>query len=367
LTPEEIATIKGWIDAGALPPTAPAAPKELAVPKISPRVQPRNPINALAFSPSDNYLAVARHGEVELCSPDNLKLIHKLSGHKGNVNALAFSPDGKWLFAAGGEPVLLGEVRQWKIEDGSLERVLEGHKDAIYSLALSPDGKTLATGSYDQKIKIWDLESGKEIKTLSGHNGCVYRLAFRKDGTILASASADRTVKLWDVASGERRDTLTQSLKELYALAFTPDGKRLVAGGADNRIRLWKIGDAAAEGSDVMLESKFAHEGAILSLVFSADGKTLVSSADDKTVKLWEASGVKERMVLEKQSDWAPALAFVNQNRVVVGRLDGTLSSYDVGSGKLLVTIENSTKEANESAAGGKLANASATSVSKGK
>src|SRR5262245_49497619 len=28
LTPEEIATIQGWIDAGALPPSAPVAPKE---------------------------------------------------------------------------------------------------------------------------------------------------------------------------------------------------------------------------------------------------------------------------------------------------------------------------------------------------
>ena len=367
LTAEEIATIKGWIDAGALPPTVPAAPKELAVPKISPKVQARNPINALAFSPSGKYLAVARYGEVELRSPDNLKVIRTLSGHKGNVNALAFSADGGRLFAGGGQPVLSGEVRQWKLEDGSLERVLEGHKDAIYSLALSPDGKTLATGSYDQKIKIWDLVSGKEIKMLSGHNGCVYHLAFRKDGKILASASADRTVKLWDVESGERRDTLTQSLKELYSLAFSPDGKWLVAGGADNRIRLWEIGEAAAEASDHMLESKFAHEGAILSLVFSADGKTLVSSGDDKTVKLWDAAGVKERMVLEKQSDWAPAVAFVNENTLAVGRLDGTLSSYDVGSGKLLVSSENLKKEAPQSGAGDKLANASATSASKGK
>src|SRR5204862_4291316 len=145
---------------------------------------------------------------------------------------------------------------------------------------------------------------------LSGHNGCVYRLSFRPDGKILASASADRTVKLWDVVSGERRETLSQSFKELYAAAFSPDGKRLVAGGADNRIRVWQISETAAETTNPLLHSRFAHEGAILQIAFSADGKSLLSAADDRTVKIWEADEIKERLLLEKQSDWPPAITF---------------------------------------------------------
>jgi hypothetical protein len=60
-------------------------------------------------------------------------------------------------------------------------------------------------------------------------------------------------------------------------------------------------------------------------------------------------------------------MAFVSETTVVVGRLDGTLSSYDVVSGKLLVSVESSMKAANECAKDGKLANASAAPVSKGK
>ncbi len=335
LEAEETALIKAWIDAGAKPPTEKKV-RELAVPKIQPKVAPRRSINALAYAPGPKLIAAARYGEVELRSAESHALVRTLAGHRGSVNALVFSADGQQLFAAAGEAALFGEVRQWNVADGKLIRVIEGHRDALYALALSPDGATLATGSYDQKIKLWRVSTGEEIKTLSGHNGCVFDLAFRPDGKILASGSADRTVKLWDVASGERRDTLSQSLKELYTVAFSPDGKRLVAGGVDNRIRVWEISDTAAETTNPLLEARFAHEGAILKIVYSKDGKTLLTSADDRTVKLWNAPEVKERLLLEKQPDWAPALALALDNKLaVVGRLDGTMQYYDTASGKV--------------------------------
>ena len=341
LTPQEITTIKNWIDAGARGPAIAAAPKELVVPKIPPKARARNPVNALAFSSAAKLVAVGRYGEVELRSPTDLGLARVLRGQIGNVNALAFSADGGQLFAAGGQPGLFGEIRQWNVREGKLIRVLEGHKDALYAVALSADGSILATGGYDQKIKLWNVETGKEIRALSGHNGCVYHLSFRPDGKILASASADRTVKLWDVASGERRETLSQSFKELYAAAFSPDGQRLVAGGADNRIRVWQISETAAETTNPLLRSQFAHEGVILNLLFSADGKTLVSSADDRTIKLWDAEPMTERALLEKQPDWASALAFIEDKTIAAGRLDGSIGVYDVATGKIVASLES--------------------------
>jgi len=338
LSAGEIALIKAWIDEGAKPPAeAIASLKDLVVPDVKPKSAPRRPALAMAYDSSGKRLAVGRIGAVEIYAAEPQTLQRSLEGPAGNVNALAFSPDGQRLFAAGGHPGIEGEIKIWKMSDGTVERSIAGHHDSIYALALSPDGKMLATGSYDQKIKLWNAETGEELRTLSGHNGCVYGLAFRADGKLLASASGDRTIKLWDTASGERRDTLSQPLKEQYAVVFSADGKKLAAGGVDNRIRVWEISEEARETTNPLLISKFAHENAILRLALSRDGKSLASAAEDRKVKLWEFDGLKEKRAFDDQPDWAAGLAFVLEDRgLAVGRLDGSIAFYDTASGGAL-------------------------------
>ncbi len=46
-------------------------------------------------------------------------------------------------------------------EEPKLWITLTGHRDRVYSVAYSPDGKTLASGSWDQTIKLWVMETGK--------------------------------------------------------------------------------------------------------------------------------------------------------------------------------------------------------------
>jgi WD40 repeat protein/mono/diheme cytochrome c family protein len=338
LSDAEIGVIRSWIDGGALgrkPGESVAVATTQALPHIDPKVTPRRSVQAVAYAPKMDWLAVARAGEIEIRTAKTQTMIRTLSGHHGNVNDVAFTADGKLLAAGAGQVGRGGEVRIWNVADGTLVHTFEGHADAVYSLAISPDATILATGSYDQKIILWDLVGKKMLRKLEGHNGAVFALAFRNDGKVLASGSADRTVKLWDVSTGKRLDTRPESLKDQLTLTFTPDGQRLLSGGADNRVRVWKIGPTAAEGSNPLLEAHFAHEGAILKLAISSDGKTLVTSADDRTVKLWNLADFRQKSALPQQPDWPSAVAFVENDKVlVVGRLDGSLAFYDVASGK---------------------------------
>ena len=344
---DEIAILKDWIDAGAKGPTGQAPdPTLLVTPKIATKGQVRQPIQALAWSRDGQQVAVARQGGVEAFSgnaaltlafspkesgPD--KAMRQLPGLRGVINDVGFAADASMVFVAAGEPGVFGEARLFKTSDGSLIRTLQGHRDAIYAAELSPDGKLLATGSYDQKVKLWNVETGAEVRTLHGHNDAVYDVTFHPSGQILASASGDRTVKLWNVATGERLDTLNQPEKEQYAVAFSLDGKRIVAGGVDKRIRIWDITAGGKEGTNPIAFSRYAHEGGILKLVFSPDGKLLVSSSEDRRIKLWETQSFTQLKVLETQPDWPQALAISPDNStLLVGRLDGSLQSYPIAN-----------------------------------
>ncbi len=57
----------------------------------------------------------------------------------------------------------------------------------------------MASGSYDDSVKLWSIESQNEITTLLGHFDSVLSVAFSPDGKYLASGSKDDTVKLWSV------------------------------------------------------------------------------------------------------------------------------------------------------------------------
>ena len=75
--------------------------------------------------------------------------------------------------------------------------VLEGHGNDVRSVAFSPDGNTIASGSYDNTVRLWDAATGAHKQTLEGHRGNVQSVAFSPDGNTIASGSSDYTVRLW--------------------------------------------------------------------------------------------------------------------------------------------------------------------------
>lgn len=329
LSDGEIQIIREWIDAGAQPPAAgemvtQAAP---AIPDIKPRAAVQPLISALAYQPGGKLLALGTFKEVRLVEPESGKVVATLPGETEDVRAVAFSPDGKLLAAAGGLPARGGEVKIWDVQQRAPLRRIAGHADCIYAVEFSPDGKSVATASYDKLIKLWEVESGKEIRTLKDHIDAIFALAFTPDGKRLVSASADRGVKIWDVASGERLYTLSEPTDGLNTLALDPAGKRVAAAGLDRTIRVWSLG----EKNGTLLNSLIAAEDAILQLAWSPDGKYLISSAADKEVKIFRADDLS-LVKTWSQPDWALSLGFAPDSKsFAVGRFDGSYEIYNVG------------------------------------
>jgi WD40 repeat protein len=66
-----------------------------------------------------------------------------------------------------------------------------GHTQSVNAVAFSPDNRWLASGGKDNVIKIWDLTNGNVLRSLYGHSSNINALAVSDDGQLLASGSGD--------------------------------------------------------------------------------------------------------------------------------------------------------------------------------
>ena len=330
----DIATLKAWVESGALGPAPGETAKALAplpIPDIKPQVSVVSPVASVKFSPDGKLLAVGGYQVVRLFDSATGKPLATLSGHADYVRSIAFSPDGKMLAAAGGPPQRGGEIKIWDMQTQQPLKTLNGHKDCIYSVAWSPDGKLLASGSYDKMVKLWDAATGQEVKNLQDHIDAVFAVAFSPDGKHLASGSQDRSVKIWDIASGQRLYTLSDASDGLTSIAYSPSGKQIAAAGYDKTIYVWEVGDSDGK----MVHSLIADEDSILSLAWTPDGKTLITSSSDGSIRFRDAATLDPIRVIDHQPEWVEALAISpDGSRLAAGRFNGTLSLYDVKSFK---------------------------------
>jgi WD40 repeat protein len=194
-------------------------------------------------------------------------------------------------------------------------REFKGHTGTVASVAISPDGKLLATGSYDNTVKLWDFATGKELHTLKGHTNQVYTVAFSPDGNLLASGSQDKTIRLWDPKEGKFLRELKGHGDTVHTVAFSPDSKLLASGSVDKTVRLWNPGDGK--------EAKnfgTGHKGTVFAVAFSPDGKLLASASDDKTVKVFDVPGMKELKTLSNKDtlDALTCVLFLQDNRTAL-------------------------------------------------
>jgi WD40 repeat protein len=114
-----------------------------------------------------------------------------------DINVCALTPDGRYAVCGG----LDSMIYVWDMVAKKQIHKMPGHKGTIQAIAISPDGKRALTGSgNDSTLRLWDLVAGKEIRSFEGHTGSIVSISFSPDGTqALTAGSTDKSIKLWQL------------------------------------------------------------------------------------------------------------------------------------------------------------------------
>jgi len=330
------------------------------------------PITAAAFSPDGRILVSSSLDELKLWDTSNgreLKTI-KESGVTSIFKALAISPDGRFIVTGGSEFSGGGfsgfrrgaSLRLWDATSGrnlkTLMKPLGMDDSEVNAVAFSPDGRTIVSGGFtivsgyrEIALKIWDASSGRELKSLTGHNKIITAVAFSPDGHTVVSGSADKTLRFWDTSSGQELRTIIADGDEINdgeayggiggvtSVAFSPNGKTIVAGNFHKELKLWDV----ATGQELQ---SMEHR-VVQAVAFSANGRTIISGGADNMIKLWDTASGKERTYQRAQGHQVNSVAISPDGRTMVSsgqklfgmKPVGTLNLWDATNGEKLQTL----------------------------
>ncbi|MGO9601656.1 MAG: WD40 repeat domain-containing protein [Isosphaeraceae bacterium] len=305
-----------------------------------------------------------------------LTLRLSLDGPNDTLEALAFSPDGRFLAAAGGhygeapeippdaegrgggygEIPESGEILIWKTDLFSIFSTIRMSNWAARFVCFSPDSSTIACGSAPRcYAQLWDVASSREIYRLTECSGGEF--AFDPTGRYVASCDAIR-----DARNGK----VVHLLKQLSPskVAFTPSGDKLIyamgfidvkTGVKDQRLGNEKgpfslLSERAVgcspDGNYVICGYRLRRfpdlqpvdeigtfriaKTEMKDVAFSPDSQTVAIAFYDGTVGLWDLSSLRLLNSSRTESGRACSVCFSPDGKYfVVGPLDGKVSIWE--------------------------------------
>jgi WD40 repeat protein len=314
-------------------------------------IEATQPVCGVAWSPDGTLVGAGQCGAYNFSSSAtrvwdvrSSRLVFRTRGLEAG-SVLRFSRDGRYLVT----PTSSGTAEIWEIASQRLVATLTGHSGQVVAVAYSPDGRLVATGATDGTARVWGARSGRQILVLRGHNATVDAVQFTPDSRRLVTASEDGTVRVWDVTPEGSRDSLTMAADAggVASVSYTNDGTRLLTVGAcDGKTKLWN----ARSGSLISSTATRRQEsctgqatGQRLSQAVAAtspDGRVVAQASPDGSVQLLDSTSGRVVRTLPGGHQGVKAIAFDGSGkRIATGNWDGRTIVWDAASGRSLQTF----------------------------
>ena len=249
-----------------------------------------------------------------------------LDGHKGWVDAVKLSPDGKRLVTVSEDKT----AKIWDVTSGHLVSTFPEHGEQVSGVDWSPKGDLVATVGVSATI-IWSAANGQVVHRLIANHNLGDSAAFSADGTVLVTAGKFGAVDVWDVASGTLRNRFHPHSSRISSIVTSPTpGSTLVAtAGVDHMIKLMDI----ATG-DVVLT--IPEDNAVDAVAFSPDGKEIAAGGLDRTARIWDVASGEPRRKITHSSPVASVAFSPDGVHLATATLDGGVHIYDLNDQDLV-------------------------------
>lgn len=267
-------------------------------------------------------LSAGEDGLAVVWDLESNKILHRLVGHGGSINAVAFSPDGHFAFTCGQDGVCL----VWDIESGKIVGKLPVSTNPLTCIRSWMDGKDtlLAIGAADKKFHIWNVNLGKplcsqeadgekvwviatypDVRILTGGDLPYVRMWRFRDGTVQQQFDLAPAVPSWAFASlgGSvastaakidpnlnplRSERLLYSDETFLAADFTPEAKYALACDRAGRLIMWDLTNGLAVRTLLQPDTNISHRDLGLSdLQITSDGQFAVTADRAGYVRIW--------------------------------------------------------------------------------
>ncbi len=285
------------------------------------------PITALAFSPDGTQLAAAGYNEITLWDAQSGTLVQRVGNLPERITAIAWSPKTRLLAVAGGSPAQWGSValidpaKDWQV------RFLCDLPEMALSVAFIPDGTQLALGSGDRTTRFFDAKTGRQTRLLRTHADWVQTVAYSPDGTHLLSSSRDRTLRVVNVATGEVESTYTGHETALLTALFSRDGKTVLSLAQAGPVQFWDtLSGQKKKETPIEIPGRPAH------LAWLPTG--LLSAGGDGLIRIQQLSDRQTLFTLYGQPDAVTSLAIGRTpDTFATGSYDGTICVWNLACG----------------------------------